>query len=422
MNILIVGGGAREHAIAWKLSQSPRDSHLFIAPGNAGTITLGTNLPIETTNIDGLATAVHQHNIHMTIVGPEVPLAEGIVDRFQKNAFPIFGPTESAAKIETSKAFAKEFMQRHDIPCANGVAFDSYNEALRFLGHISLPVVIKADGLAEGKGVTIAHTHNQAKAALDDSMNRMVFGQSGATVVLEEFLDGHELSVFTFTDGRVFSPLIAACDYKRVGERDQGPNTGGMGSYSPPEFWERKLALEAESKIFRRVVDGLAQEGRRYKGVLYGGLIITKAGLRVLEFNARLGDPETQVILPLLKTDFLDVITSVVNETLNETQILWSKQACVGVVMTSSGYPGKYEIGFRINGLPQVEENDALVFHSGTQIEGSAVTTSKGRVLTVVGQADTISEARDMAYTTVRKINFQGAYYRRDIALRATKI
>lgn len=422
MNILIIGAGAREHAIAWKLAQSPRDCSLFIAPGNAGTITLGTNLPIETTDIDGLTTAVHQNNIHMTIVGPEIPLAEGIVDRFQKNAFPIFGPTEAAAKIETSKAFAKEFMQRHDIPCADGVSFDSYNEALRFLRHISLPLVIKADGLAEGKGVTIAHTYDQAKAALDDSMNRMIFGLSGATVVVEEFLDGPELSVFTFTDGHVLSPIVAACDYKRVGERDEGPNTGGMGSYSPPEFWGEELALKAKSNIFQRVVDGLAKEGRPYKGVLYGGFIITKSGLRVLEFNARLGDPETQVILPLLKTDLLDVITSVVNETLNETQILWSKQACVGVVMTSSGYPGEYEIGFRINGLPQVGEDNAIVFHSGTQREGTAVNTSKGRVLTVVGQADTISEARDIAYATVRKINFQGAYYRNDIALRATKI
>ena len=419
MNVLVVGSGAREHAIAWKLSQSPQVGALFMAPGNAGTVALGTNLPTGAADIDGLAPAARQHAIDLTVVGPEVPLAEGIVDRFQKEGLSIFGPTRAAAQIEASKGFAKEFMQRHGIPCAEGMAFDSYAEAHRFLQHRDGPVVVKADGLAAGKGVTVAWTRAEAEAALDASMNRMVFGNAGATVVVEEFLDGREVSVFAFTDGHHLSPLVAACDYKRVGDGDQGPNTGGMGSYSPPEFWDAQLAGEADTLVFRPAVSGLAEEGRTYQGVLYGGLVLTRDGLRVLEFNARLGDPETQVVLPLLETDLLEIAQATVRGDLTETRIRWSSQACVGVVMASEGYPGEYATGFPITGLDDVPtDGEAMVFHAGTEMAEGGATTSGGRVLTVVGRAPTLAEARERAYAAVGRIRFQGAYYRRDIALR----
>ncbi len=416
MKLLVVGSGAREHAIVWKLSQSTQVDSIFVAPGNAGTSALGTNLPIEATDIAALASAARQHDVDLTIVGPEGPLAAGIVDWFQSRGLAIFGPSRAAAQMEASKGFAKEFMNRHGIPCAQGMAFDSYTEAERFLQRREMPVVVKADGLAAGKGVTVALTRAEALAALDACINQRVFGDAGARVVVEEFLTGREVSVFAFTDGERFSTLAAACDYKRVGDGDQGPNTGGMGSYSPPEFWDNDLATQAETKVFRPTILGLAEEGRPYQGVLYGGCIVTRQGLKVLEFNARLGDPETQVILPRLETDLLEIAQAVVDSNLSKTRIQWSREACVGVVVASGGYPGNYSTGFPVDGLEDAKEQ-GLVFHGGTKLEEGVVVTSGGRVLTVVGRAPTLGQAREKAYAAVDRVRFQGAFSRRDIAL-----
>ncbi len=421
MRLLIVGNGAREHAIAWKLLQSPQIDSLFVAPGNAGTAALGTNLDIPATDIPALANAVRQYGIDLTFVGPEVPLAEGIVDRFQEQGLAIFGPTQAAAQIEASKGFARAFMERHGIPCAKGMTFDSYREAQRFLQHRDLPVVVKADGLAAGKGVIIAQTQAEAEAALDACMNQRAFGDAGARVVVEEFLEGREISVFAFTDGQHISPLVAACDYKRAGDGDQGLNTGGMGSYSPPELWDEDLIRQVEDQVFRPTILGLAKENRPYRGVLFGGLILTRDGLRVLEFNSRLGDPEAQVILPLLETDLVEISQAVVAGDLTQTQIRWNTGTCVAVAVASGGYPETYATGFPITGLSEVE-NEALVFHAGTKLAAGEVVTDGGRVLTVVGQAPTLPEAREKAYAAIRKLDFQGAFYRRDIALRAAAV
>ena len=417
MNVLVIGSGAREHAIAWKLGQSPRVDGLYVAPGNAGTASVGTNLDIEATDIPGMLSAARQHSIDLTIVGPEVPLADGIVDRFQEAGLAIFGPTQAAAKIESSKSFSREFMERHGIPCADGLIFDSYREAHRFVQNRDRRIVIKVDGLAAGKGVTVAGSREEAVSALDDAMNRRIFGDAGDVVIVEELLDGREVSVFAFTDGERISPLVAACDYKRLGDLDTGPNTGGMGSYSPPEFWDATMAAEMERLAIRPAVDGMGEEGHAYRGVLYAGLMLTRAGLKVLEYNCRLGDPETQAVLPLLETDLAELAQAVAEGDLTETEIRWSNEACVAVVVASQGYPGDYETGFPVSGLDDMPA-DALVFHAGTRREDGTVLTSGGRVLTVVGRAPTLSEARDRAYAALERVRFQGAYHRTDIALR----
>ncbi len=417
MNVLVIGSGAREHTIAWKLVQSPSVDALYMAPGNAGTTALGTNLDVEATDIPGMLSAARQHSIDLTFVGPEIPLAGGIVDRFQEAGLTIFGPTQAAAQIESSKSFARQFMERQDIPCAEGLIFDSYREAHRFVQNRERRIVIKVDGLAAGKGVTVAGSRQEAIAALDDAMNRRIFGEAGDVVIVEEFLQGREVSVFAFTDGERISPLLAACDYKRAGDGDAGPNTGGMGSYSPPEFWDAALAADSERVALRPAVDGMGEEGHPYKGVLYAGLMLTQAGLKVLEYNCRLGDPEAQVVLPLLETDLVELAQTVAEGDLTKTEIRWSEDTCVGVVVAPQGYPGSYETGLPISGLDEMPA-DALVFHAGTRLEDSRVLTSGGRVLTVVGRAPTLSQARDRAYAALERVRFQGAYYRTDIALR----
>jgi phosphoribosylamine--glycine ligase len=421
MKLLVIGSGAREHAIAWKLRQSQQTELLYTAPGNGGTAQLGTNLSISATDVTGLLEAARQHKVDLTFVGPDAALAAGVVDRFQQDGKSIFGPTVAAAQIESSKAFAKEFMARHGIPTAQGVAFDSFTEAQRFLERRDGPIVVKADGLAAGKGVTVAHSRAEALAALDACMNQRAFGEAGATVVLEEFMEGREVSVFAFTDGLRLSPLVAACDYKRAFEDDQGPNTGGMGSYSPPDLWSEELTKEAEEKVFRPAIDGLAKEGKPYRGVLYGGMMLTKGGMKVVEFNARLGDPEAQVILPRLHSDLVEIAGAIAEGDLSRALVEWMPLACVGVVMASQGYPDSYTTGYPIYGLQDVE-GQALIFHGGTSPtspEGSGVATSGGRVLTVVGCAPTLAQAREKAYAALQRVGFQSAFYRKDIALRA---
>ena len=418
MKVLIVGGGAREHAIAWKIRQSPLVDGLYVAPGNAGTAAISVNLPVSATDIEGQARAAREHGVDLTVVGPEAPLAAGIVDCFLENGLAIFGPTREAARIESSKSFAKELMAKHSIPTGRTEVFSSYREACSYVKSQNFPLVVKADGLAAGKGVTVATTEEEAVKALHECLVERVFGAAGDLMLVEECLVGREVSVFAFTDGDVVSSLVAACDYKRAHDGDTGPNTGGMGSYSPPPFWTAELAREVQETIMVPAVRALAQEGCHYRGVLYGGLMVTQEGPKVLEFNCRLGDPETQVILPRLTTDLVEILLAVADGTLRKTSIEWSTDACVGVVMAPGGYPGRYATGVTISGL-RLAETHGLVFHAGTRQEkeeGSAVVTDGGRVLTMVGRGPGMDEARARAYEGVAQIHLEGGFYRGDIA------
>ncbi len=425
MKVLVVGPGAREHAITWKLTASPRVDALFVAPGNVGTTAIASNILPADIPFDQLATRVQEYGIDLTIVGPEVPLVAGIVDRFQQLGLPIFGPTKDAAHIESSKVYAKELMLRHAIPTADFKVFHSYQEGQDFFEAHHGPVVVKADGLAAGKGAFVCQEREEALAALYECMEARSFGQAGERVVVEECLYGQEVSVFAFVDGEHLSPLVAACDYKRLLDGDEGPNTGGMGSYSPPHFWRSELAQRIRDEIMEPVVKALAEQGIPYNGVLYAGLMVTSDGPKVLEFNCRLGDPEAQVILPLLRTDLVDIASACIEGQLHHLPIRWAEGACVGVVMASEGYPGDYPKGLPITGLDSLDAG-ALVFHAGTKLSydrgEERIVTDGGRVLTVVGVSESLSQARDSAYRNVEDIYFQGAHYRRDIALVSRKV
>lgn len=418
MRILVVGGGGREHTLVWKIARSPRVEKVFVAPGNAGTAVIAENLDLHPTDIEGLSRASREKGIDLVVVGPEAPLASGIVDYFDGLEIPVFGPSQAAAQIESSKAFARELMEKHGIPCPRGAVFSSYSDAREYVRCQHLPVVIKADGLAAGKGVIIASSVAEADRALADIMQERIFGASGDKVVIDEYLMGPEVSLIAFTDGKTISPMVPACDYKRIGDYDQGPNTGGMGSYSPPGFFSAEMVEEVTSRVLLPAVQAIAKEGMPYRGVLYAGLMMVNGGPVVLEFNARFGDPETQVILPLLKTDLVDIIMAVLRGTLEETKVEWSSEACVGVVMVSGGYPGSYKTGFPIRGLGDVEK-DVLVFHAATRLgEDRVVYTDGGRVLCVVGVGRDVTEAREKVYRNISSIQFQTCYYRNDIALR----
>ncbi|HEY83075.1 MAG TPA: phosphoribosylamine--glycine ligase [Dehalococcoidia bacterium] len=416
MKVLVIGNGAREHTLVWKLSQSPKVKEIYAASGNAGTAELASNLEISPTDIEALARAARENKIDLTVVGPEAPLAAGIVDRFQAEGLAIFGPSRAAAQIEASKAFAKELMHKYHIPCARSRSFADYAQAKEYLQQLSPPVVIKADGLAAGKGVVVAESISQALETLSSFMEAKTLGAAGDRVVIEECLSGKEMSAFAFTDGHSVVPMVAACDYKRVYDGDQGPNTGGMGSYSPPYFFDQKLDRMVVETIMEPTVRALRQEGRPYKGVLYGGLMITNNGPKVLEFNVRFGDPEAQVVLPRLKTDLVDIMLAVVDGGLERLKIEWSQDACVGVVMASAGYPGSYRTGFAISGLGELDK-EVLVFHAGTKIgPAGEIVTSGGRVLTVVATGKTLAEAREKVYHNISRLHFEGCHYRKDIA------
>jgi phosphoribosylamine--glycine ligase len=417
LKILVIGGGAREHTLVWKLAQSPHTTELFAAPGNAGTARIARNLDIKDTDIGSLSEAVKRERIGLVVVGPEAPLAAGAVDHFQVLGVPVFGPTKQAAEIESSKVFSKELMQKYGIPCAQSVTFSDYAEAKRYVEQQLPPIVIKADGLAAGKGVVVAKSTSEALEALTRFMEEKTLGVSGDRVVIEEHLSGREMSTFVFTDGETVLPLAYACDYKRVYDGDAGPNTGGMGSYSPPEFLNQELAETVQETIMRPVIKAMTDEGRPYRGVLYGGLMITGGGPKVIEFNARLGDPETQVVLPLLETDLVEIIMAVINGELDRMRVELHDGACVGVAMASGGYPGSYQTGYPVTGLDDLDE-DVLVFHAGTRLAGERqVVTSGGRVLTVVTDGETLDKARRKVYTNIPRIHFEGAHYRRDIAV-----
>jgi len=417
MKILVVGGGAREHTIVWKLSQCPRVSEIYTAPGNAGTAQISRNLDINATDIQALLKVALEKKVDLTVVGPEAALAKGIVDEFQARGLKIFGPTKAAAQIEASKVFAKELMQKYNIPCAASASFSSYTEAKKYLEQHPPPIVIKADGLAAGKGVIVAETMEQARQALSSIMQEKAFGSAGDRVLIEEKLIGREMSVFSFADAGTSIPSMPACDHKPVFDGNRGPNTGGMGSYSPPQFLTAELFKTINDTIMQPTVRAMRSEGLPYQGVLYGGLIITDAGPKVIEFNARFGDPETQVVLPRLKTDLLDIMLAVVNNNLDQIDIEWDDNVCVGVVMASGGYPGSYKTGLPISGLDDMDDG-ILVFHAGTKLDPAGkVVTIGGRVLTVAATADTIARAREKVYNNIARIKFEGGHYRRDIAL-----
>jgi len=416
VNVMVIGNGAREHALVWKLKQSPKAGKIYVAPGNAGTAAIAENVDIPAGDIEALAKAAQKYQIDLTVVGPEAPLASGVVDLFQKLRLPVFGPTKAAAQIESSKVFSKNLMQKYGIPCAQGMIFSSYSEARDYVQSQPVPLVIKADGLAAGKGVVVATSREQALEALSDVMERKSLGNAGDRVIVEECLSGKEVSLLAFTDGKTVCPLVPACDYKRVFDSDQGPNTGGMGSYSPPGFFDQSQVEEAQRTVLEPAVQAMASEGMPYKGILYAGLMVTPDGIKVLEFNARFGDPETQAIIPRLNTDLVEIILAVIERKLNKMKIEWSNEACVGVVMASGGYPGKYKTGFPITGLDKLDR-DILVFHAGTTVKEGAVTNG-GRVLTVVAKGKTLTDARARVYANIPRIHFEGCHYRRDIAAR----
>ena len=420
MKVLIIGSGAREHALASSISQSPLVTGLWVANGNAGTAQVAANLSAQPDDLEVLIDAACSLPADLVVVGPELPLAAGIVDRLDLRGIPAFGPTRAAAQIEASKSFALQLMAEAGVPCPDFRVFRDQTEALDFVGQHSMPTVVKADGLAAGKGVRVCATRSEAAEAVRECMTGGIFGEAGRTVVLQELLLGTELSVFGFSDGEHLSPLVAACDYKRLLDGDEGPNTGGMGSFATPEFWSDSLASEIATTIMQPVVHALARRGTPYKGVLYAGLMITESGPKVLEFNCRLGDPEAQVILPLLQPNPLDIMLAAVEGRLDRVEVGTTGQYCVGVVVASKGYPGEYDTGFEIVGLDP-NEPDSFVFHAGTRLDNSVppgkVVTSGGRVLTVVGRGDSLAQARTRAYDKVDRVQFNSAYHRDDIGV-----
>ncbi|HJX13863.1 MAG TPA: phosphoribosylamine--glycine ligase [Dehalococcoidales bacterium] len=412
----MVGGGAREHTLVWKLAESPKVKEIYAAPGNAGTARLAQNLDIKSEDIGALLKFARDNRVELTVVGPEAPLAAGIVDLFLANRLHIFGASQAATEIESSKVFAKELMQRHGIPCAASASFADFAQAREYVQRQKPPVVIKADGLAAGKGVIIAESIEDAEKALSSMMEGRSFGAAGEKVVIEEYLHGREVSFFVFTDGRTVVPTVPACDYKRIHDGNRGPNTGGMGSFSPPPFFNPALGHIIGQTIMEPTVLALADEGRSYKGVLYGGLMITNHVPKVIEFNARFGDPEAQVVLPRLRTDLVDIMLAVIDGRLEQMNIEWSEEACVGVVMASGGYPGTYRTGFPVSGLEDVDA-EVMVFHAGTRVspEGQ-IMTAGGRVLTVAATGRDLAEAREKVYRNISRIRFEGCQYRKDIA------
>ena len=417
MKILVIGSGGREHALVWKLASSPRVSKLYCAPGNAGISQLATCVPISVTDLAGLKTFAEEKAVDLTVVGPEAPLALGIADLFRQSKLKVFGPTQNAAKIESSKAFAKNLMMRQRIPTAEASTFDSVRPALTYLERCSLPIVVKADGLAQGKGVVVARTAQDARDAVVNMLEHQAFGDAGKRVVIEECLEGEELTLMAFADGKTVVPMLAAQDHKRLGEGDTGPNTGGMGAYAPAPLATPALRYAIMRNVLHPAIEGLSRVGSPFYGVLYAGIMVKEGTPYVLEFNARFGDPETQVVLPLLKTDLADVLEAVVEHRLDQVHLEWAEESAVCVVLASGGYPGKYAHGLPITGLQDASDQDrTAVFHAGTAWNGQDVVTAGGRVLGVTAWGSSLRAAHDRAYETGRNITFEGQYFRTDIA------
>jgi phosphoribosylamine---glycine ligase len=420
MKILVIGGGGREHALVWKLKQSSSVDRVFCAPGNAGTAAIAENVAISATDLPQLLSLAKQNKIDLTVVGQDDPLAMGIVDLFAADKLRIFGPTKSAARLESSKIFAKELMRARKVPTAQARTFSDSKEALAYCDELKFPVVIKADGLALGKGVIIAPDVATAKSTIEAMMNEARFGDAGRRILIEEFLHGTECSIHALVDGKNYRLLESARDHKRAFDGDQGPNTGGMGAFSPANNWEARMQSKFESEVMRPLLRGLSKEKIAYRGLLYPGLMITSDGPRVLEFNCRFGDPETQALLPRMKSDLLPLLGATIDGKIGTHSIDWDKRVSVTVVLASAGYPGKYEAGKIISGLDEAAKLEGVqVFHAGTQIDANRVVTAGGRVLAVTALGSTIAAARDRAYAAVARIHFDGCHYRRDIALSA---
>ena len=417
MDILVVGNGAREHALAWKLLQSSGVNRLLVAPGNGGTASIAENVPVAADDMDGLLRLAQDRSVGLTVVGPEIPLAAGLTDTFQQHGLPVFGPTKNASRLEWSKSFARCLTQGLGVPGPDFKVFNDASQADAFLSRHQGPIVVKADGLAAGKGALLCKDRDEALSAVNLCMREQAFGAAGETVVLEECLSGPEISVFAFCDGERVSSMTAASDYKRAFDGDNGPNTGGMGAYSPSLPFTHDLSNQVRQRIMQPVVDEMANRGIPYKGVLYAGLMLTEQGPKLLEFNCRLGDPETQVVLPLLEGDLLPVLQACAEGNISQCDVKWSHEACVGVVLVSGGYPGDYRRALPINGLEDMDD-DILVFHAGTSLSGTDgnLVTDGGRVLTVVGRGDNLPAARRRAYANIDRISFDDSYYRRDIA------
>ena len=418
MKILVVGSGGREHALAWKLHQSPQSERIFCAPGNAGTEELGENVPIAAGDLPALARFAKENRIDLTVIGPDDVLAAGAADLFEGEGLRVFGPTKAAARLESSKIFAKEVMRKFGIPTAKAGSFEESEKALNFCESLGYPVVIKADGLALGKGVVIAQNSAEAREAIDAMMKEGRFGEAGRRIVVEEFLRGMECSVHALVSRGDYQMLAAARDHKRACDGDTGPNTGGMGAVSPAETWGPDTEKLVEEEIMRPLLAGLAESGIVFRGLLFPGLMMTREGPRVLEFNCRFGDPETQVILPRLKSDLVDLLDATIDGTLADATLQWDERPAVTVVMASGGYPGKYETEKPISGLEKIGGRaDVHVFHAGTRRINGTVMTAGGRVLAVTALGQDVADARARAYQAVAEIKFEGAHFRRDIAL-----
>jgi phosphoribosylamine--glycine ligase len=422
MKVLVIGSGGREHALVWKLRQSPRVSQVYCAPGNGGIAQEAECLPADAKNIDSLLAVAEQVRPDLTVVGPELALSLGVVDAFTARGWRIFGPSQAATQLESSKSFAKEFLQRHHIPTAHFAICDSMDDILAALPLFSTPVVVKADGLAAGKGVVICRTKEEAASAAAEMFSGKTLGEAGRRVVLEECLQGDELSFLVLSDGERVAPLVAAQDHKRIDDGDTGPNTGGMGAYSTATIVDEQMTQWLLQHVARPVIAGMKAEGAEYKGILYCGLMMTARGPMVLEFNCRFGDPETQPILMRLESDLLEALEASIEGRVSEGDFRWSQDASVCVVMSSGGYPGTYELGKKISGLEDAEKLEGVkVFHAGTAFRHGGFFTAGGRVLGVTSRAPDLRTAVDRAYAAAAKIGFEGAHYRRDIAARALK-
>jgi phosphoribosylamine--glycine ligase len=419
VKILVVGGGGREHALAWKLKQSPGVDRIFCAPGNAGTEAVGENVAIKASDLPALARFAKENRIELTVVGPDDPLAAGIADLFESEGLRIFGPTKSAARLESSKIFAKELMRARRIPTARAAIFEKQEAAFAFLQESHFPIVIKADGLALGKGVIVAKNVSEAEQAVKAMLSEGGFGDAGRRLLIEECLAGSECSLHALVDRRNFRMLASARDHKRAFDGDAGPNTGGMGAFSPANNFDAAMAARFEAEVMRPLLDGLRESNVTFRGLLFPGLMITADGPRVLEFNCRFGDPETQAILPRLKSDLLRLLEATIDGALDSAKIEWDARPAVTVVMASGGYPDKYETGKPISGLASAASDDVQIFHAGTRRENGEIVTNGGRVLAVTALGETVAAARTRAYDAVSRIHFEGCHYRRDIALGA---
>lgn len=419
MKILVIGSGGREHALVWKISQSPKVDKIYCAPGNAGIAGLAECVAIGAENLDELLAFALEKEIDLTVVGPEVPLTLGVVDLFQSKGLKIFGPSKAAAEIEGSKAFSKDLMAKYNIPTAKYGTFTQVTEAKAYLAEVGIPCVVKADGLAAGKGVLICETQAEAEAAIEDILVDNKFGDAGCRVVVEEFLTGQEVSILAFADGKTVVPMVSAQDHKRIFDGDQGLNTGGMGAYSPAPIYTEEVNAMVVPEVLEATIAAMNAENRSFSGILYAGLMLTPTGPKVLEFNARFGDPETQAVLPRLETDLVDIMLAVVEGRLAEMDIVWKKEAAVTVVMASGGYPETSEKGQVITGLEAAEAKGTIVFHAGTKETEGKIVTNGGRVLAISALGEDIASAIEKAYEGVQEVNFANMQYRRDIGKKA---